>query len=89
MDVSLNGQQWFGAYSFTFMKEMRLHRDIPMSGPNNNNATAIKLVGQGYKLRARTPSLKWGLQTTEAMNMSSIKDYTYSHDAFLDSIPGS
>lgn len=55
----------------------------------NFNASNTKLIGQGYKLRARTPSLKWGLLTTEAMNISSIKEYTYTHDAFLDSIPGS
>jgi hypothetical protein len=67
---------------------MRIHRDIPMAGPNVNQ-TGIKAVGQGYRLRARTPSVKWGLQATEALNLSSIQDYTYRHDDFLDSIPGS
>lgn len=59
-----------------------------MAGPNNANASSIKFMGVGYKLRARTPSIKWGLQNTEAMNMSSIRDYTYTHDAFLDTIKG-
>lgn len=31
LDVSLNGQQWFGNYAFTFTKEMHVHRDIPLS----------------------------------------------------------
>jgi hypothetical protein len=76
LDVSLNGQQWFGNYAFTFTKEMRIHRDVPMAGPNSN-ATALKAIGQGYRLKARTPSIKWGLQSTELMNISSIKDYVY------------
>lgn len=67
---------------------MHIHRDVPMASPNYN-ATAVKLIGDGYRLKARTPSIKWGLQSTEAMNMSSIKDFTYTHDAFLDLIPGS
>jgi hypothetical protein len=45
-------------------------------------------MGVGYRLHARTPSIKWGLQTTEAMNMSSIKESTYTHDSFLDTIKG-
>lgn len=87
LDVSLNGQQWFGNYAFTFSKDMHVHRDVPMSAPNYNT-TSVKLIGAGYRLRARTPSIKWGLQTTEAMNISAIKDYTYTHDAFLDSNAG-
>lgn len=88
MDVSLNGQNWFGNYAFTFTQEMRVHRDAPMAQPNAN-ATTTKFIGQGYRLRARTPSIKWGLQATEAMNMSSIKEYTYTHDSFLQIIPDS
>lgn len=60
MDVSMNGQQWFGNYAFTFTREMRIHRDIPMAAPNMN-ATSMTIIGQGYRLRARTPSIKWGL----------------------------
>lgn len=67
---------------------MRVHRDIPMAGPNKN-ASAMSVLGQGFRMRARTPSIKWGLQSTEAINLTSIRDYTYSHDTFIDSIPGS
>lgn len=56
----MNGQQWFGNYAFTFTREMRIHRDIPMAAPNMN-ATSMTIIGQGYRLRARTPSIKWGL----------------------------
>lgn len=51
--------------------------------------TAMAVIGQGYRLRARIPSIKWGLQSTEALNMSGIRDYKYTHDQFIDSIPGS
>jgi hypothetical protein len=88
LDVSLNGQQWFGNYAFTFTRDMKIHRDIPMAGPNVNQ-TGIDAVGQGFRLRARTPSVKWGLQATEAMNLSSIQDYTYRHDDFLNAVKGS
>lgn len=66
-----------------------MHRDIPMSSPNNQNASNVKFLGQGFRLRSRTTSIKWGLQNTEAMNLSSVKEFTYTHDAFLDTIKGS
>jgi hypothetical protein len=66
-----------------------MHRDVPMSSPNNQNASAVKFLGQGFRLRSRTPSIKWGLQNTEAMNITAVKEYTYTHDAFLDTIKGS
>jgi len=64
LDVSLNGQNWFGNFAFTFTRELRVHRDAPMAQPNQNSSST-KFIGQGYRLRARTPSIKWGLQTTE------------------------
>lgn len=49
LDVSINGQQYFGNFPFTFTKELRLHRDVPMSGPNDGvNKTMVSLVGQGF-----------------------------------------
>jgi hypothetical protein len=87
LDVSLNGQNYFGNSAFTFTRELRLHRDVPMAGPNGN-ATLVHLIGQGYRLRARVPSIKWGLQSTETVNSSSVRDYTYNRDAFLETIPG-
>lgn len=86
--MSLNGQQWFGNYAFTFDKEIHVHRDVPMSSPNKNS-TALKIIGEGLRFKARLPSIKWGLQTTEVMNISSIHDMTYTHDGFLNTIPGS
>lgn len=65
-----------------------MHRDVPMASPNNENATNVKMFGQGYRLKSRIPSIKWGLQSTEAMNLSVVKEYTYTHDGFLDTIKG-
>jgi hypothetical protein len=88
LDVSINGQKYLGGIAFSFTREMRLHRDIPMSGPNFNGS-AVKLVGHGHRMRSRQPSVKWGVLNTEAMNMSSLRDYKYNHDAFIQTIPGS
>lgn len=67
---------------------MKMHRDVPMAGPNSNQ-TGITILGRGFRLKTRTPSIKWGLQATEVMNLTSINDYTYTHDGFLNMIPGS
>lgn len=58
-----------------------------MAGPNTDS-TPVHLIGQGYKLKARVPSIKWGLQQTEAINASAVKDYTYNREAYLDTYPG-
>lgn len=58
-----------------------------MSGPNSEQSP-IHLIGQGYKLHARVPSIKWGLQSTEAINASLVKDYTYNREAYLETFPG-
>lgn len=88
MDVTLNGQQWFGSYDFTFTRNLVMHRDVPMAGPNYNS-TGIRVLGRGFRLKTRSPSVKWGLQSTERMNLTSISDYTYTDDGFLNLIPGS
>jgi len=89
LDVSINGQQYLGNFAFSFTRELRLHRDVPMSAPNDGaNKTMVSLVGQGYRLRARNPSIKWGLHATEQINMTDIRDYVYNHDAFVNSVPG-
>jgi hypothetical protein len=66
-----------------------MHRDVPMASANIENATSVKFFGQGFKFKAHNPSIKWGLQATEAMNISSVREYTYTHDSFLDTIKGS
>jgi len=87
LDVSVNGQNYFGGAPFTFTRELKLNRDVPMAGPNGD-PSPVHLIGQGYRLKARIPSIKWGLQTTEAINASSVKDYTYNREAYLDTYPG-
>jgi hypothetical protein len=33
LQVSLNGQNYVGNLEFTFLRDLMIHRDIPMSGP--------------------------------------------------------
>lgn len=63
LGFSVNGQQYVGALDFTFLRELLVHRDVPMSGPQRH-ASQVRLVGQGYRLRGREADLKWGVQTT-------------------------
>jgi hypothetical protein len=44
LDVSLNGQNYLGAGEFIFLRALKLHRDSPMSGPQNK-ATPVDLIG--------------------------------------------
>jgi hypothetical protein len=60
LEVSLNGgQNYVGALSFTFVRPLRIHRDVPMSGPRNK-ATNVRAIGQGYRMNSTKASLKWG-----------------------------
>lgn len=88
---SVNGQQFVGALDFTFLRELRVHRDVPMSGPQRH-ASQVRLVGQGYRLHGRDANLKWGVQTTVPITQAvpdDIKDYSYTQEDFLNTIAGS
>ena len=86
LDVSINGQNYFGAIDFTFTRDLVLHRDIPMSGPQRKD-TDVELIGQGFKMPKRTADIKWGVETT--LNVSNVKDYSYNAEGFLNIVPGS
>lgn len=88
LDVSINGQNYFGSLDFTFTRELILHRDVPMAGPQRKE-TNVKLVGQGFKMPKRSTDVKWGVETTEVIQASNVSDYTYYLDGFLTMVPGS
>ena len=64
LSVSINGQNYLGNLDFTFTKDLILHRDIPMAGPNDVKSN-VTLIGQGYKLANRTADIKWGIEGTQ------------------------
>ena len=58
LDVSLNGQEYIGDFTFTFYEAIDLYRIIPMSGPNSGN-TRVKLIGSGFS--REDVYAKWGI----------------------------
>jgi hypothetical protein len=88
LDLSLNGQNFVGGLDFTFGRILKIHRDIPMSGPKNH-ASQVRAIGQGYRLHGRDTDLKWGTQATDPIANLEVLDYTYGLDRFLISVPGS
>jgi len=75
-----------GGLEFTFMRILKIHRDIPMSGPQHT-ATQTRAIGQGYRLHGRDTDLKWGTQATDPIANAEVLDYTYAIDRFLTSVP--
>jgi hypothetical protein len=88
LQVSLNGQNYVGNLEFTFLRDLKILRDIPMSGPQRHQ-NKVTLIGQGYHLKGRDADLKWGTQSTAPIAPADISDYTYSSDEFLNAVPGS
>jgi len=87
LDVSLNGQNYVGALDFTFLRDLVLHRDVPMAGPARHES-GVKLLGQGFRMHGRGADVKWGTQMTERIPLSSVQDDTYNQADFLDTVPG-
>jgi len=88
LDLSLNGQNYVGSVDFSFLKPLKIHRDVPMAGPQRH-ASRVNLIGQGYRLHGRDADLKWGTQATDPISGSSVTDYTYAAEDFLGFVPGS
>lgn len=90
LDVSINGQNYAGNLEFTFLKPLRIHRDVPMAWTNSRRLTEVKAIGQGYRLKNGEQSyIKWGVRYTDPINATSVVDYTYKYDEFLQTVPGS
>lgn len=88
LDVSLNGQNYGGNLEFTFLRSLRIHRDVPMSGPVVH-ASSVKLIGQGFRTHSRDSEVKWGTQATDPIAAREVQDYTYALEDFLNTVPGS
>jgi len=88
LDISLNGQNYGGNLEFTFLRSLKIHRDVPMSGPVVH-ASSVKLIGQGFKTHSRDSEVKWGTQATDPIAAREVQDYTYALEDFLNTVPGS
>jgi hypothetical protein len=47
LDISLNGQEYFGDLPFTIYDALDLFRIVPLAGPNEGK-TKVKMIGSGY-----------------------------------------
>jgi hypothetical protein len=60
LDLSLNGQNWFGNYAFTFDGEMHLHRDVPEHIQKDQEEFLKALADHNDgKVRHLTEELQW------------------------------
>jgi hypothetical protein len=62
MDFSINGQDFYGNFDFTFTENLILDRIVPMAGPISSSSSPLRLIGLGFK--PSDPALeidyKWG-----------------------------
>jgi hypothetical protein len=47
LDVSVNGQDYIGAFQYSFVDALKIYRISPLSGPIGG-ATRVKLFGGGF-----------------------------------------
>lgn len=47
LDISINGQEYFGDLPFTIYDALDLFRIVPLAGPNEGK-TRVKMIGSGY-----------------------------------------
>lgn len=90
LDISVNGQEFGGNFSFTFYDSLDLYRIAPMSGPNEGN-TRVKMIGSGFTSSKDDVFFRWGVLTTEQTLKDQVIDYIWNEQDFLlnTMVPGS
>ena len=64
LDISVNGQEYAGDFTFTFYDILDLYRIVPMAGPVEGH-TKVKLFGSGFNSGKEDVYVKWGVIETE------------------------
>jgi len=64
LDISVNGQEYSGDFTFNFYDKLDLYRIVPMAGPNEGN-TKVKLYGSGFNSGKEDVFVRWGVLETE------------------------
>ena len=65
-DISVNGQDYSGDYTYQFFDNLDLYRIYPMAGPNEGS-TRVLLFGSGFSAARENVFVKWGTLYTEIM----------------------
>jgi hypothetical protein len=63
LDVTVNGYDYSGDFTFTFYDNLDLYRAVPMAGPNEGK-TRVKLFGSGFSSSKEDVHVKWGVVET-------------------------
>jgi len=58
-----------------------------MAGPLGKQ-TLTKLIGHGFRLGQKSPSVKWGVDATDLLPSQMVSDYTYANEDFLNMLQG-
>ena len=82
MDISVNGQEYFGDFTFTFSDILDLYRIAPMAGPLEGN-TRVKLIGSGFNSGKEDVYVKWGVLETEKQAKEQVLDYIWNENDFI------
>lgn len=92
LDVSLNGQDYYGDFTFTFYEAIDLYRIAPMAGPNEGH-TRVKLLGSGFNSPTSKEEVhvRWGIVQTEKLLKEQIMEYIWNENDFISNtmVPGS
>jgi len=82
LDISVNGQEYAGDFTFTFTDNLDLYRIVPMAGSNEGN-TKVKLFGSGFNSGKEDVFVRWGVIETEKQLKENVIDYIWSESDFI------
>jgi hypothetical protein len=84
LDISVNGVDYAGGFSYTFSDILDLYRIVPMSGPNIGG-TKVKLYGVGYTAAKDDVLVRFGVHAAPSMDKTLVTDYVYTETEFINS----
>lgn len=82
LDVSVNGQDFSGDFTYTFFDVLDLYRIVPLAGPNEGK-TRVKLYGSGLAATKDDVFVRWGVLDTEKILKEQVLDYIWNENDFI------
>lgn len=83
LDVSVNGQEYIGDFTFTFYEALDVFRIAPLAGPNEGK-TRVKIFGSGFKTNSSDDVfVKWGIVETQKLLKEDVLDYIWDENDFI------
>jgi hypothetical protein len=84
LDVTLNGQEFYGDFTFTFYEGIDLYRVAPMAGPNEGK-TRVKLFGAGFNSPTSKEDVhvRWGVVETTKLLKDQVLEYIWNENDYI------